>query len=110
MRAMRGWLDDHGLMEVSTPILTPAAAEGTTTLKYWSVDRVGNAETTHSVDVAVLIVVLADCRCGLRWPGSVPPPQHLAIAARRSDGRQLWAIDSTLAPARPAAQPGRSTS
>ena len=32
MRAMREWLDDHGCMEVSTPILTPAAAEGTTTL------------------------------------------------------------------------------
>ena len=32
MRAMRAWLDDHGLMEVSTPILTPAAAEGTQTL------------------------------------------------------------------------------
>ncbi len=32
MRAMRAWLDDHGCMEVSTPIITPAAAEGTTTL------------------------------------------------------------------------------
>ena len=32
MRAMRQWLDDYGCMEVSTPILTPAAAEGTTNL------------------------------------------------------------------------------
>ena len=32
MRAMRNWLDSNGYMEVSTPILTPSAAEGTTTL------------------------------------------------------------------------------
>ncbi len=32
IRAMRGWLDDHGYLLVDTPILTPAAAEGTTTL------------------------------------------------------------------------------
>ena len=32
MRAMREWLDSNGYMEISTPILTPSAAEGTTTL------------------------------------------------------------------------------
>ena len=32
MRAIRHWLDSHGYLEVSTPILTPAAGEGTTTL------------------------------------------------------------------------------
>jgi asparaginyl-tRNA synthetase len=39
MRAIRGWLDDHGFLNVDTPILTPAAAEGTTTL--FSVDYHG---------------------------------------------------------------------
>ncbi len=32
VRAIRSWLDDHGFLNVDTPILTPAAAEGTTTL------------------------------------------------------------------------------
>jgi len=32
MRAIRDWLDSHGYVEMSTPILTPAAGEGTTTL------------------------------------------------------------------------------
>ena len=32
MRAMRAWLDDYGCMEVSTPIITPSAAEGTSNL------------------------------------------------------------------------------
>jgi len=32
MRAIRDWLDSHGFLEVSTPILTPSAAEGTSTL------------------------------------------------------------------------------
>ncbi|RME55828.1 MAG: asparagine--tRNA ligase, partial [Caldilineae bacterium] len=32
IRALRGWLDDHGFLNVDTPIITPAAAEGTTTL------------------------------------------------------------------------------
>jgi asparaginyl-tRNA synthetase len=32
MRAIRGWLDGHGYVEMSTPILTPSAAEGTTNL------------------------------------------------------------------------------
>jgi len=32
MRAIREWLDDHGYINMDTPILTPAAAEGTTTL------------------------------------------------------------------------------
>lgn len=32
MRAIRDWLDGHGYLEMSTPILTPAAGEGTTTL------------------------------------------------------------------------------
>lgn len=32
MRAMTDWLDDNGFLRVDTPILTPAACEGTTTL------------------------------------------------------------------------------
>lgn len=32
MRAIREWLDDNGFIHMDTPILTPAAAEGTTTL------------------------------------------------------------------------------
>jgi asparaginyl-tRNA synthetase len=32
MRAIRAWLDQHGYVEMSTPILTPSAAEGTTNL------------------------------------------------------------------------------
>ncbi len=32
LRAIRNWLDSNGFMEVSTPILTPSAAEGTSTL------------------------------------------------------------------------------
>ncbi len=32
MRAMREWLDTNGFMEVTTPIITPSAAEGTSTL------------------------------------------------------------------------------
>ncbi len=32
IKAIRNWLDDHGFLLVDTPLLTPAAAEGTTTL------------------------------------------------------------------------------
>jgi asparaginyl-tRNA synthetase len=32
MRAISDWLDDHGFLRVDTPILTPSACEGTTTL------------------------------------------------------------------------------
>lgn len=32
IRAIRDWLDSHGFINLDTPILTPAAAEGTTTL------------------------------------------------------------------------------
>ena len=32
MRAIRSWLDGHGYIEMSTPILTPSAAEGTSNL------------------------------------------------------------------------------
>lgn len=32
IRSIRGWLDDNGFLNVDTPILTPNAAEGTTTL------------------------------------------------------------------------------
>lgn len=32
MRAIRAWLDNHGFIGMDTPILTPAAVEGTTTL------------------------------------------------------------------------------
>jgi asparaginyl-tRNA synthetase len=39
MRAIREWLDTNGFLEMSTPILTPAAGEGTTTL--FNVDYFG---------------------------------------------------------------------
>jgi len=32
IQAIRNWLDDHGFLLVDTPLLTPAACEGTTTL------------------------------------------------------------------------------
>ncbi len=32
VKAIRDWLDDHGFVNLDTPILTPAAGEGTTTL------------------------------------------------------------------------------
>ncbi len=32
VRAIRDWLDDHGFVNMDTPILTPAACEGTSTL------------------------------------------------------------------------------
>ena len=32
VKAIRDWLDDHGFINMDTPILTPAAGEGTTTL------------------------------------------------------------------------------
>ena len=32
IRGLRDWLDSHGFLNVDTPIITPAAAEGTTTL------------------------------------------------------------------------------
>jgi asparaginyl-tRNA synthetase len=32
MRAIRGWLDGNGFLEMSTPVLTPSAAEGTSNL------------------------------------------------------------------------------
>ncbi len=32
IRTMRNWLDEHGFINMDTPILTPAACEGTTTL------------------------------------------------------------------------------
>ncbi|HXV99034.1 MAG TPA: amino acid--tRNA ligase-related protein, partial [Anaerolineae bacterium] len=40
MRACRDWLDEHGYIEMSTPILTPAAGEGTSTL--FEVDYFGD--------------------------------------------------------------------
>jgi asparaginyl-tRNA synthetase len=40
MRACRDWLDSHDYVEMSTPILTPAAGEGTTTL--FEVDYFGD--------------------------------------------------------------------
>src|SRR5690606_25982283 len=39
VRAIRDWLDSHGFINVDTPILTPSAAEGTTTL--FSLDYFG---------------------------------------------------------------------
>jgi len=41
IKAIRDWLDDHGFLLVDTPLLTPAAAEGTTTL--FEVDYFGTA-------------------------------------------------------------------
>jgi asparaginyl-tRNA synthetase len=32
IKAIRDWLDDHGFLLVDTPLITPSAAEGTTTL------------------------------------------------------------------------------
>ncbi len=32
VKAIRDWLDDHGFLNLDTPILTPSACEGTTTL------------------------------------------------------------------------------
>jgi asparaginyl-tRNA synthetase len=40
MRAIRTWLDDNGYVNMDTPILTPAAGEGTTTL--FEVDYFGD--------------------------------------------------------------------
>jgi len=40
MRALREWLDKHGFLEMTTPILTPAAGEGTSTL--FEVDYFGD--------------------------------------------------------------------
>lgn len=40
MRAIRDWLDDNGFVNMDTPILTPAAGEGTTTL--FEVDYFGD--------------------------------------------------------------------
>ncbi len=40
IRAIRDWLDDHGFVNMDTPILTPAAGEGTTTL--FQVDYFGS--------------------------------------------------------------------
>jgi len=41
IKAIRDWLDDHGFLLVDTPLLTPAAAEGTTTL--FEVDYFGTS-------------------------------------------------------------------
>ncbi len=43
IRAIRDWLDDNGFVNLDTPILTPAAGEGTTTL--FAVDYFG--DTTY---------------------------------------------------------------
>lgn len=40
IKAIRDWLDDHGFVNMDTPILTPAAGEGTTTL--FEVDYFGD--------------------------------------------------------------------
>jgi len=40
IKAIRDWLDDHGFINMDTPILTPAAGEGTTTL--FEVDYFGD--------------------------------------------------------------------
>ncbi len=41
IRAMQDWLDDHGYLNVDTPIITPAAGEETTTL--FQIDYFGEA-------------------------------------------------------------------
>ena len=47
IKAMRDWLDNNGFTLVDTPILTPSAAEGTTTLfktDFHGEDRVPGAD------------------------------------------------------------------
>jgi len=48
IRAIRDWLDDHGYLNLDTPILTPAACEGTTTLFETSYFDEGNAYLAQS--------------------------------------------------------------
>ena len=48
IRAIRDWLDDHGYLNMDTPILTPAACEGTTTLFETPYFDEGNAYLAQS--------------------------------------------------------------
>jgi asparaginyl-tRNA synthetase len=48
IRAIRDWLDDHGYLNLDTPILTPAACEGTTTLFETPYFDEGNAYLAQS--------------------------------------------------------------
>jgi asparaginyl-tRNA synthetase len=48
IRAIRGWLDEHGYVNMDTPILTPAACEGTTTLFETPYFDEGNAYLAQS--------------------------------------------------------------
>jgi asparaginyl-tRNA synthetase len=48
IRAIRTWLDDHGFTNLDTPILTPAACEGTTTLFETPYFDEGNAYLAQS--------------------------------------------------------------
>lgn len=67
MRAIRAWLDAHGFLEVTTPILTPSAAEGTTTL--FEVDYFG--EKAH-----------------LRKPAALQRGDDLLVRARTASVRR----------------------
>jgi len=48
IRAIRSWLDEHGYVNMDTPILTPAACEGTTTLFETPYFDEGNAYLAQS--------------------------------------------------------------
>ncbi len=48
IRAIRDWLDGHGYLNMDTPILTPAACEGTTTLFETAYFDEGNAYLAQS--------------------------------------------------------------
>ena len=48
IRAIREWLDEHGYLNLDTPILTPAACEGTTTLFETAYFDEGNAYLAQS--------------------------------------------------------------
>jgi len=48
IRAIRDWLDEHGYLNLDTPILTPAACEGTTTLFETPYFDEGNAYLAQS--------------------------------------------------------------
>ncbi|HSQ16536.1 MAG TPA: amino acid--tRNA ligase-related protein, partial [Anaerolineales bacterium] len=48
IRAIRDWLDEHGYVNMDTPILTPAACEGTTTLFETPYFDEGNAYLAQS--------------------------------------------------------------
>lgn len=82
MRAIRAWLDAHGFLEVTTPILTPSAAEGTTTL--FEVDYFGEkaylAQTGQLYNEATIFSfgrVLLRSDVPRREEQNTPPPHRV---------------------------------